>query len=307
VQIPPLPKLLVACLGLVLAGPAVALPVTHTLTTASSFTAELDIAGTWTAHTSLGDASGGFAFGGTLSGTPTGEADLEWGSPGWDGTLAVPSFDIQASNLGTIGGTTGFNLFGLLPVTLGIAWSVDSLALSESSSGILSGAVANPPGDGPWAASGSVPTHFSASNTLTVTFLGLGSPTTLDPFDGEISFPSATVELERTGGFPGSGSKASLDFDVAGPIALFGSDPIPRAFPGCDVQGPFGLCVFDVQGLTITFTKSDLSDFSLSGAATSSVGIVPEPATGLLLGTGLAALARRRRRAPAGPDRRRLA
>lgn len=294
---PALPLLLVACLGMLLTVPAAAIPVTHTLTPNSSFTADLDFVGMWNAQTSLGGASGAFSFSGTLSGTPTGEADVDWGSPGWDGTLAVPSFDIQASNLGTVTGSTGFNLFGFLPVTLGIDWSVDSLTLSDSSVGAsLSAPVANPPGTGPWTVSDTVGTDVSFSSTITVTVLGLGTPIVSKSGPSPFLLP-LSVELERTGGFPGTGSMASLDYAFAAPFALNDGNPIPVGdVVGCElpVPAPFPGCLFDVQSLSLTFTKSDLSNFSLLGEATSSVGIVPEPSIALLLGLSLAALACRR-------------
>lgn len=292
----PLP-LLVACLGMLLAVPAAAIPVTHTLTPESSFSADLDFVGMWNAQTSLGTASGELSFSGTLSGTPTGEADIDWGSPGWDGTLAVPSFDIRVSNLGTVNGSTGFNLFGFLPVTLRIGWSVDSLTLSDSSMGAsLSAPVANPPGTGPWTVSDTVGTDVSFSSTVTVTVLGLGAPTVSASGPIPFLFP-LSVELERTGGFPGTGSMAGLDYAFADPFALTDSNPIPVGdVAGCELPAPFPFpgCVFDVQSLSLTFTKSDLSNFSLRGVATSSVGIVPEPSIALLLGLSLAALACRR-------------
>jgi hypothetical protein len=259
----------------------------------ASFSADLDIAGTWSFQTSLGSASGNLSFGGTISGNPSGQVAIDWGSPGWDGTLALSDIDIHASNLGTLSGSTSFNLFSLLPITLGIHWTFDSLSITGGS---FSAPLASPPGPGPWDVSGALDDGnvVEFPSTIQVTLLGLGPSFASSPFF-DFALP-LLFTLERTGGFPGTGSKASMDFALPGPHALVSSTPIPvGTFSGCEVEDPlFGFCVLDVGSLSLTFAKSDLTNFSLLAEATSGVGIVPEPSTALLLGVGLAALARHR-------------
>jgi len=81
--------------------PALAVPITRTVTGTSSISTGLSLAGTATLVTSLGNVSRSFPVGGTLSDKPTGMISVDWGSPGWNDALTISGpigVDLLAAN-----------------------------------------------------------------------------------------------------------------------------------------------------------------------------------------------------------------
>jgi hypothetical protein len=148
---------------------------------------------------------------------------------------------------------------------------------------------------------------FANAGLVTVEIPGIGTATVTDPtgiwafgqpvdLDDDPTTPDSpgvvigTVDhppaLDSFTGLGGTLNFALLDYDLTTPIATVGGIVSGVGYPP-------GLLVNTTLG-NLSFT-SNLSANSTDGSFTATVGAVPEPATMLLFGSGIAAFADRRR------------
>lgn len=281
--------------------PASALPVLHTINgSLSGLTADV----TATMDVLVNRASGATDNGtanvvGALSSTPNGTIQVDWGDPGWSGSLDVAAGDVvvNAPSPGSANGSLNINLFGLLPVSFDLDVNVDAITLGLSTS-FSAPTNPSPPGSGPWTGTDTVDVLLGAQlDVLASGPFGI-SLAENDLVIGPSVVPGIDVEgtLSRLGGDPGTGSRIELPLSGLS-IALPPGDPTNIMTPGCELGGPFGSCLLDVASVDVTISSLVLSNIQGTLVADSSTAItVPEPAI-IALGTlALLSLAVIRRR-----------
>lgn len=87
-----------------------------------------------------------------------------------------------------------------------------------------------------------------------------GGPSTVVRTESGVPLP---LKLSRIGGFPGTGTHASVDLDLPGALSVpLGTQSYP--FSGCEVPIPvIGGCALNVQSLDFSFTKADISNLQI--------------------------------------------
>jgi hypothetical protein len=293
-----------------LLGPSAhAFPILHQLTPASTFSAQVTLAGVPTVRTNLGNvALPSFTLSGALADTPTGSMAVDWGAPSWDDALAIPTtvpsfpgpdvpgIDVLLADEGSLDGAFHVDLFGLLSVDIGFQWVMDSISIAGGGfSGPTVPSDGNAPGTGPWTAMGLLDAVLELEGEFQVTVFGL-HPGTGGSGDVALNDHALSLTLGRIGGLPGTGTRASVDIDVPGALQLPSSVLFPAS--GCEVPDPiFGGCIFDFEGVEFEFTTAQLTDLSIFLEATSRTPVLPEPAGPLLAGVAISCLLARRRQA----------
>lgn len=291
-------------LGLLLSVSAHATPISHTVTGASTFSSGFSASGTWTMVANGTNVNGTFSMSGSLglAGTPVGTVAVDWGSPGWNDSIAIPPGGLSMSGQmsgGASGSVSGVDLLGLASVNLSFQWTPSTLTVQGG--GFLAPTVPSDgatPGPGPWAAAGPMSGTFYLPGTLSVHVNGSSLPAVSLPFSGPLS--SAALELDRVGGFPGTGSKVGVNPALSTSLAV----PPTQVLSGplCELTLLKG-CALTISSMDVTITKAQLTNPALDIWATSNTAIVPEPGSGLLLGTAAAFLVEERVRRSARRSR----
>lgn len=293
-------SLVIATALTLLAAPALAIPVTHTINgSLSNLSADLDATLSINANTNLGNQSGSASASGTLSSTPQGAIELDWGAPSWSGQadIAAGGADIQNPNPGSASGNATIDLFGFIPLNFNLNINIDTIDLNLASA--FSGTTAPTPGPGPFVTGDIVDIELSAQ----IDFAAAGSFGINIGQNDLMIGPSVVTAiplvgaLSRTGGFPGTGT--SLNVTLPGLTISLPPQPTNTInTPGCEFGPlPFNGCTLNVSSVDVTLTSLTLSNITGTIVAESTTAIIPEPAGLALVASGLLGLVLRKRRA----------
>lgn len=288
-----------------LAGTAQALPVAHPIVTSlSNLSANVTATATVTINSNIGTFMGPANMAGSLTSAPNGNVTVDWGSPTWAGAVTANNGDvvINAPNPGTASGSAaiGVGILGTLNFNLSVP--VDFIKLELASP---YGSPTSPltPGAGPWLSGDvvdlalSAQLDFNAQGTGIFSFINIGATNVAI---GPTIVPGIPLlaQLSRVGGMPGTGSRVEIPIPSGLALSIGAQPPSTIATPGCELSTLF--CAVNVTSVTVQLTSLNFTNITgLIVAEQIGTSIVPEPATLMMVGGGLAGLAaagRRRRR-----------